>query len=952
MNAPVAKELLAPASVEFKLNEQTVMGFEGESILNAAKRHGIDIPHLCYTEGMRADGNCRACVVEIKGERTLAPSCCRNVTPGLEVLSQSLRAKKSQEMVLELLLSDMPDQGYKWTESGQHGELSDWAEALNVQVRPELQSLRRAQAQTDVSHPAMAVNLDACIQCNRCVRACREEQVNDVIGYAHRGAQSQIVFDLQDDMGSSSCVACGECVQACPTGALMPKTQVGSQAVDQKIDSVCPFCGVGCLLTYNVKDNRIVSVEGRDGPANHNRLCVKGRFGFDYIQHPQRLTVPLIRKAGVPKDPEAIQHLNRNAAQWSDVFREATWEEALALGAGKLKQLRDVQGPKSLAGFGSAKGSNEEAYLFQKLVRTGFGSNNVDHCTRLCHASSVSALLEGVGSAAVSNQVNDVEHAGLIFVIGSNPTANHPVAATWMKNAAKRGAKIVLADPRVTDIGKHAWRTLQFKPDTDVAMLNAIIYTVIEEGLVDQAFIQTRASNYEALKQNIQGYSPEAMAPICGVPAETLREVAREFANSKASMILWGMGVSQHVHGTDNARCLIALVTVTGQIGKPGSGLHPLRGQNNVQGASDAGLIPMMYPNYQRVANPDAHAWFEKFWNTPLDSQPGYTVVEIMHKALADDSDPHKIRGMYVMGENPAMSDPDLNHARHALASLEHLVVQDIFMTETAWLADVVLPATAWPEKTGTVTNTDRMVQMGRQAVQAPGDAQADLWIIQQIAKGMGLDWRYEGEHHGVAAVYEEMRQAMHEVISGISWDRLVRESSVTYPCLTEEDPGQPIVFKEHFATDDGRVHLVPADIIPANERPDAQYPFVLITGRQLEHWHTGSMTRRATVLDAIEPEATASMCGADLLAMGVNAGDIITLASRRGEVCLRVRREDGTPQGAVFVPFAYYEAAANLMTNAALDPFGKIPEFKYCAIAVKAGGQLSDAVGFFQTPA
>ena len=952
MNAPVSKELLAPPSVEFKLNDQIVVGFEGESILNAAKRHGVDIPHLCYKESMRADGNCRACVVEIKGERTLAPSCCRHVTPGLEVLSQSLRAKKSQEMVLELLLADMPDQGYKWTEEGQHGELSDWAQAMNVSVRPELQSLRRAQPSADVSHPAMAVNLDACIQCNRCVRACREEQVNDVIGYAHRGAHSQIVFDLQDDMGSSSCVACGECVQACPTGALMPKTQLGSQVVDKKIDSVCPFCGVGCLLTYNVKDNRIVSVEGRDGPANHKRLCVKGRFGFDYIQHPQRLTVPLIRKAGVPKDPEAIQHLNRNAAHWSDVFREATWEEALAFGAGKLKQLRDQHGPKSLAGFGSAKGSNEEAYLFQKLVRTGFGSNNVDHCTRLCHASSVSALLEGVGSAAVSNQVNDVEHASLILVIGSNPTANHPVAATWMKNAAKRGTKIVLADPRVTDIGKHAWRTLQFKPDTDVAMLNALIYTVIEEGLVDQNFIQTRANNYEALKQNIQGYSPEAMAPICGVPAATLREVAREFATSKAAMILWGMGVSQHVHGTDNARCLIALVTVTGQIGKPGSGLHPLRGQNNVQGASDAGLIPMMFPNYQRVSNPDAHAWFEKFWDTPLDSQPGYTVVEIMHKALAEDSDPHKVRGMYVMGENPAMSDPDLNHARHALASLEHLVVQDIFMTETAWLADVVLPATAWPEKTGTVTNTDRMVQMGRQAVEAPGQAQADLWIVQQMAKGMGLNWHYEGEHHGVAAVYEEMRQAMHEVISGISWDRLVRESSVTYPCLTEDDPGEPTVFKDQFDTSDGRVHLVPADIIPANERPDAQYPFVLITGRQLEHWHTGSMTRRATVLDAIEPEATASLCGTDLLSLGVNAGDVITLSSRRGEVCLRVRRDDGTPQGAVFVPFAYYEAAANLLTNAALDPVGKIPEFKYCAIAVKAGGQLSEAVGFFQAPA
>jgi len=948
MNAPLPQELLAPPSVEFKLNEQSVMGFQDESILNAAKRHGIDIPHLCYQEGLRADGNCRACVVEIKGERTLAPSCCRNVAPGLEVLSQSLRAKKSQEMVLELLLSDMPDQGHKWTDKGQHGELSDWSSKMNVTVRPELQALRREQPACDVSHPAMAVNLDACIQCNRCVRACREEQVNDVIGYAHRGAQSQIVFDLQDSMGTSTCVACGECVQACPTGALMPKSQMGSQVVDKKVDSVCPFCGVGCLLTYKVKDNKIVSVEGRDGPANHSRLCVKGRFGFDYIQHPQRLTTPLIRKLGVPKDPTLIQQLNRNAADWSAVFREATWEEALALGAGKLKQVRDAFGPKSLAGFGSAKGSNEEAYLFQKLVRTGFGSNNVDHCTRLCHASSVAAMLEGVGSAAVSNQVNDVEHAGLIFVIGANPSANHPVAATWMKNAAKRGAKIVLADPRVTDIGKHAWRTLQFKPDTDVAMLNALIYTVIEEGLANQDFIQTRANNYEALKQNIQGYSPEAMAPICGVPAETLREVAREFATSKASMILWGMGISQHVHGTDNARCLIALVTVTGQIGKPGSGLHPLRGQNNVQGASDAGLIPMMYPNYQQVTNPLAHDWFEKFWDLPLDSQPGYTVVEIMHKALAADTDPHKVRGMYIMGENPAMSDPDLNHARHALASLEHLVVQDIFMTETAWLADVVLPATAWPEKTGTVTNTDRMVQMGRQAVEPPAQAKADLWIIQQIAQGMGLNWQYKGEHHGVAEVYEEMRQAMHEVISGISWDRLVRESSVTYPCLTEEDPGQPTVFKEHFATADGRVNLVPADIIPANERPDANFPFVLITGRQLEHWHTGSMTRRATVLDAIEPEATASMCGADMLALGLSEGHVMTLASRRGEVCLRVRRDDGTPQGSVFVPFAYYEAAANLMTNAALDPFGKIPEFKYCAIAVKAGGELAVSHGFF----
>ena len=946
MNAPTKLTELMPALVEFKLDGVEMKAFEGETIIDAAKRHDIDIPHLCYKEGYRADGNCRACVVEIDGERTLAPSCCRSVTAGMNVKSTSERAVKSQKMVLEMLLSDMPDTGYKWNENDeslQHGELSDWAARMDVSVRPELKALRREQPKSDYSHPAMTVNLDACIQCNRCVRACREEQVNDVIGYAMRGSHSEIVFDVGDTMGDSTCVACGECVQACPTGALMPKTQVGSQIVDKKVDSVCPFCGVGCLLTYNVKDNKIVSVDGRDGPANHNRLCVKGRFGFDYAHHDQRLTTPLIRKTGVTKD----ELITRNPADWREVFREATWEEALAYTSGKLVGLRDTYGKKSLAGFGSAKGSNEEAYLFQKLVRTGFGSNNVDHCTRLCHASSVAALLEGVGSGAVSNQVSDVEHAGLILVIGSNPTSNHPVAATWMKNAAKKGTKIVLADPRRTDISTHAWRTMQFKPDTDVAMLNALIHTVIEEGLTDAAFIRDRASNFEALRDNVKGYSPEAMAPICGVPAETLREVAREFAKAKGAMILWGMGVSQHIHGTDNARCLIALVTVTGQIGKPGSGLHPLRGQNNVQGASDAGLIPMMFPNYQRVTDKGVHAWFEDFWQTKLDDQPGYTVVEIMHKALAPDSDPHKIRGMYIMGENPAMSDPDLNHARHALASLDHLVVQDIFMTETAWLADVVLPATAWPEKTGTVSNTDRMVQMGKQAITPPGDAKPDLWIIQQIANRMGLPWDYKGEHSGVAEVYDEMRRAMHAAIAGITWERLERESSVTYPCLSAEDPGQPTVFIDTFPTANGRVQLVPADIIPADERPDAQFPFVLITGRQLEHWHTGSMTRRATVLDALEPMATASLCGADMAAMGLNAGDVITVKSRRGEVAIHIRRDDGTPRGAVFIPFAYYEAAANMMTNAALDPVGKIPEFKYCAVSITKGGNAALKTGY-----
>ncbi|MDP4922284.1 MAG: formate dehydrogenase subunit alpha [Limnohabitans sp.] len=923
------------STVQFTLNGQSVEAPAGKSIFNIAKELGIAIPHLCHKEGLAPDGNCRACVVEVAGERTLAPSCCRSATPGMQVQTNSERAVKSQKMVLEMLLADLPEQGHKWLDDraeAPHGELSQWAEHHGVQVRPALADLRREAMPADLSHPAMAVNLDACIQCNRCQRACRDLQVNDVIGLAFRGAHTQVVFDLADPMGGSSCVGCGECVQACPTGALMPKSHMGPQKVDREVDSVCPFCGVGCLVTFQVKDEKIVSVKGREGPANEGRLCVKGRFGMDYIHSPDRITKPLIRKEGVAKDLELID----GHTDWREVFREATWEEALDLAAQPLNTLRQEHGPKSLAGFGSAKGSNEEAYLFQKLVRTGFGSNNVDHCTRLCHASSVAALLEGVGSGAVSNPVRDVEHADLIIVIGSNPTSNHPVAATWMKNAAQRGTRIVLADPRITDIGRHAWRTLQFKADTDVALLNAMLHVIVTENLCDEAFLRDRADNVAELKAHVQGFTPEAMSVVCGIPAGTIREVARAYANAKAAMILWGMGVSQHVHGTDNVRCLIALASITGQIGRPGTGLHPLRGQNNVQGASDAGLIPMMYPNYQRVSDKSAHDWFEKFWGTKLDDQPGYTVVEIMHKVLAPDTDPHKVRGMYIMGENPAMSDPDLHHARHALASLQHLVVQDIFLTETAWLADVVLPASAWPEKTGTVSNTDRTVQMGRQALLPPGDAKPDLWIIQQIAERMGLDWRYAGEHDGVAEVYEEMRQAMAPAIGGIDWARL-NVGSVTYPCLSAEDPGQPIVFHDQFPTQDGRVRLVTAGLIPANEQPDAEYPLVLITGRQLEHWHTGSMTRRATVLDALEPAATASLHSSELQRLGLQLGDTIDVVSRRGRVRLQVRQDDGTPLGTVFIPFAYQEAAANLLTNSALDPFGKIPEFKFCAVRVEA---------------
>jgi formate dehydrogenase major subunit len=919
MNAITRNELahLDVPTVDFTLNGKPVRGKTTESLLQIADREGLEIPRLCYKEGMEAVGNCRSCMVEINGERVLAPSCCRYPAAGMVVSTNSERAIKAQQMVLELLQSDMPEAHYT-----RHNEVDEWSRKLDVQ-KPRFAP--RPSVPQDLSHPAIAVNLDACIQCTRCLRACRDEQMNDVIGLALRGNQEKIVFDMDDPMGASTCVACGECVQACPTGALMPARDAALAVPDKKIESVCPYCGVGCQLTYNVKDNKILYVEGRNGPANHERLCVKGRYGFDYANHPQRLTKPLIRRSDAPKRGDFVM----DPTNVMDIFREASWQEALDFAGGKLAEIRDTHGKKSLAGFGSAKCSNEEAYLFQKLVRTGFGSNNVDHCTRLCHASSVAALLEGIGSGAVSNPVMDVTKAAVVIIIGANPTVNHPVAATWIKNAVHNGTKLIVCDPRRSELARMSHRFLQFKADTDVAMLNAMMHVIVNEDLVDKDFVASRTIGYDELKANVAGYSPEAMAPICGIDAETLRYVARLYATSKGSMILWGMGISQHVHGTDNARCLIALALMTGQIGRPGTGLHPLRGQNNVQGASDAGLIPMMYPDYQRVDNPAAKAKFEKLWGMELDGEPGLTVVEVM-RAIGEG----KVRGMYVMGENPAMSDPDANHAREALAALDHLVVQDIFLTETAYLADVILPATAFPEKTGTFTNTDRLVQMGRQAVDAPGEAKHDWWILNELAKRVGLDWPYQH----ISEVFDEMRRSMPS-IGGITWERLEQQHAVTYPCTQEGDPGQSVVFVDDFPTQTGKARFVPADIIPAAERPDTDYPMVLITGRQLEHWHTGSMTRRATVLDALEPDPVAMLHPLDIVDLGIQPGDVITIESRRGKVSLYARADESSPKGAVFVPFCYYEAAINKLTNDALDPFGKIPEFKYCAVRISVGG-------------
>ncbi|WP_380055628.1 formate dehydrogenase subunit alpha [Falsihalocynthiibacter sp. SS001] len=922
-----------PDTIKFKLDGRQVEAQEGETIWSVAAREGVDIPHLCHkpAKGYAPDGNCRACMVEIAGERVLAASCIRKPQDGMEVTTANPRAEKARKMVMELLVADQPAQDIA------HDKSSDfWEQAAAQDVTesrfPKLEKQRVPLL--DSSHVAMNVNLDACIQCGLCVRACRDVQVNDVIGMSGRGHDAYPTFDLADPMGDSTCVACGECVQACPTGALMPATvlddaQVGDSAdYDDEVASVCPFCGVGCQVSLKVKDGRVKFVEGLDGPANEGRLCVKGRFGFDYIHHAHRLTKPLIRRSDAPS-----KALDVDPANPFTHFREASWGEALDVAAQGLAKLRDEHGGKSVAGFGSAKCTNEEAYLFQKMIRQGFGHNNVDHCTRLCHASSVAALMENVGSGAVTATFNEIENADVAIVIGCNPAENHPVAATYFKQFVKRGGKLIVMDPRGQALSRFATHMLQFRPGTDVSLLNALMNVIVEEELFDASYVADMTENWEAQKTHLAGFKPEDMAEICGIDAQTLREVARCFANGKAGMIFWGMGVSQHIHGTDNSRCLISLALMTGNVGKSGAGLHPLRGQNNVQGASDAGLIPMFLPDYQSVTDDGVRSAFTKVWESgDFSAEKGLTVTEII-----DDIHAGNTRGMYILGENPAMSDPDVAHAREALAKLEHLVVQDIFVTETANYADVILPASAFAEKTGTVTNTNRQVQMGRPAVSPPGEAREDWWIEVELAKRLGLNWTYTHPKQ----VFAEMALNM-ESLANITWDRLETENAVTYPSLSPSDAGQAIVFGDGFPRDNLRARFTPAEVIAPDEAPDAEYPMILTTGRQLEHWHTGSMTRRSVVLDAVEPEANCSLHPKTLRALGVEAGEFVQLTTRRGTVQLMARADRAVAEDMVFLPFAFVEAAANILTNPAIDPYGKIPEFKFAAVRVEKAQEIA----------
>ncbi len=885
------------------------------TLLQAASSRGIFVPTLCYHPHLTPSGKCRLCVVEVEGWPRLLPACVTPGELGMRVWTDNARVQTSRRVILELHWSEYPEAAARGDVLGRC-ELSDLAEQHRIERVWRPSGLRPDRI--DNRHPLISIDLAKCIGCGRCEQACREIAICDVLAMVGRGASAHVATAFDREMKDAGCVACGACVSVCPTGALFDAASPRvAEAEVRPTRTICPYCGVGCAMNVYAYHDHVIHVTGSDdGPANRGSLCVKGRYGFSYATHPERLSTPLIRREGVPRvPPKNLDPLR--------LFREATWEEALELVASRLRILLAEHGPTALGILGSAKCTNEDNYILQRFARATLGTNNIDHCARLCHSSSVSAMGMAFGHAAMTNAPQEIPEADVIFILGHNTAVNHPVIGGAIKRAVRAGtAKLIVMDPRRTELSLLADVHLRPRGGTDVAVLNGLARTIVEEGLSNEAFIRERTEGFEVFKASLAEYIPERVEELSGVSAGDLRRAARFYATATSAMMYHGMGMTQHTTGTDNVLAICNLAMLTGQIGRPGTGVNPLRGQNNVQGACDMGVLPNVFPGYLPVTDEGTRTQLEKEWGRPLPWEPGLTVVDMVNAAYGGS-----LKGMYLMGENPMVSDPDLNHVREALSRLEFMVSQEIFLTETAAMADVVLPASSHFEKDGTTTNTERRVQWQATVLPPPGQARRDWVILCDLSSRLGHPIAFPD----TAAITRIIaRETL--IYRGVVPERLGSDG-IQWPCWSADHPGTSYLHRTKFPRGLGKFH--PVSFRPAAEMPDAHYPLLLNTGRVLEQWHTRSMTGRVPGLNTLAPEALLEIHPKDAEPLGIETGHRVTLSSRRGTVVARAWVVDRTPPGSVFLPFHYAEAAANLLTNAALDPSSRIPEYKVCAVRV-----------------
>ena len=981
----------------------TQVPFEpGATILDAARKAGIDIPTLCWYPKLPIVANCRICLVSVQGQGKLTPACFTQAADGMVVETESQAAVENRRSVLEFLLERYPGEHLaNGDRANPRNEFEQYVVRYDVPVRTRHELPLRAGDE----RPGDAMiqhDMSLCILCTRCVRACEDIQEVGVLDVAERGSTAQIIVGGDGDPDHAGCTWCGECVRVCPTGAIfefIPKKRFGSDAIrqpDKIARSVCPYCGVGCRIDIHVKDDRIMRVTSpwiEERTPNQGSTCVKGRFGCDFPQHRDRLKLPLIRKGWALEDgrwtwqgespryregpwstveeagerekprpphrsvgkppqtglPVLSEYDVRDRAAtppgWYSAFREATWDEALSLVAQELLRIKQDHGPGAFAALSSAKCTNEDNYLFMRMVRGAMGTNNVDHCTRLCHSSSVSAMSRALHTSAASGSMREIEEAcDVIFIAGANTTETHPVFGALIKRAVAKGAKLIVADVRRTELAGLADVHLQMLPGTDVVLFNAMLNHIIARGLVNEKFVAERTREFEKVKAAVVRYTPEMAAKITGIPAATIRAGAELYANGPNTSTLWAMGLTQHNTGTDIVASLLNLMLACGMIGRWGATMLPIRGQNNVQGASDVGAIPFAYTDYRPVTDPANRAEYAKAWGVPEDSlslKNGMMVTEIVQ-----DGSP--IRGMYIMGENPIISDPNIAHAEEWVRRLEFLAVQDLFLTETARWADVVLPGSSFAEKEGTVNNTDRHIQLMTPALPPPGEARRDLDILIELTNRLGFPTRFEGAGDvmdEIASVTPSWR--------GVSYEKLRRhEGSLQYPVPDAESTGTAFLFAHSFPTPDGRAIFVPVEYLPPDELPDDEFPFVLNTGRQMYHWHTGTMTRRSAGLDSREPVPVVEINPEDAREMDVQEGDTLRITSRRGSILIGARLSERQARGQVFIPMHFREAAANLLTNPQLDPYARIASFKVSAVRVEPVREAEEREAEEQLPA